>query len=72
MDETRKSFLVTVTHEGNVTWKYPKVLKTTCPLEMAKFHMDSQECLLTLASWSYAAREIELHALNYTADSGES
>ncbi|KAK6179890.1 hypothetical protein SNE40_012142 [Patella caerulea] len=50
----------TVYNTGRIVWEPPGIYKSYCPIAMAYFPFDMQECFLKFGSWSYDGTEVDL------------
>ena len=39
--------------DGSIEWWVRKTMKTSCPINVAKFPYDHQSCAINVASWTY-------------------
>ena len=46
--------------DGRVCWNFPTIMNTICSLDVTDFPFDKQTCQITLGSWQYPAKEVEL------------
>ena len=44
--------------DGNVSWHYPTILKSTCHLKVDYFPWDQQSCELNFFSWTHDGTEV--------------
>ncbi|CAI4226913.1 unnamed protein product [Auanema sp. JU1783] len=51
---------VMVTSDGNVTWLFSALFRSSCPIRVRYYPFDDQECHLKFASWSHDRSEIDL------------
>ncbi|WKY15117.1 hypothetical protein Q1695_000546 [Nippostrongylus brasiliensis] len=51
---------IMVTSNGNVTWLFSALFRSSCPIRVRYYPFDDQECDLKFASWSHDASEIDL------------
>uniref|UniRef100_A0A7E4ZU89 Ligand-gated ion channel 4 n=1 Tax=Panagrellus redivivus TaxID=6233 RepID=A0A7E4ZU89_PANRE len=51
---------VMATSEGNVTWLFSALFKSSCQMRVRYYPFDTQECYLRFSSWSHDASEIDL------------
>uniref|UniRef100_A0A914Q0S3 Uncharacterized protein n=1 Tax=Panagrolaimus davidi TaxID=227884 RepID=A0A914Q0S3_9BILA len=51
---------VMVTADGNVTWLFSALFKSSCQLKVRYYPFDGQECILKFSSWSHDISEIDL------------
>ena len=49
-----------VTHKGDVIWTSPVTLKSSCEIDIKWFPFDTQKCMLTFGSLSYAKSRLQL------------
>ncbi|KAK0404779.1 hypothetical protein QR680_017621 [Steinernema hermaphroditum] len=59
---------IMTTSEGNVTWLFSAIFKSSCQIRVRYYPFDDQECELKFASWSHEKREIDL---GLTTDKGD-
>lgn len=52
--------MMLVTDTGQVRWAQPFVLKTYCECDITFYPFDTQQCTITLSTWSYSKIEVEL------------
>ncbi|RCN38192.1 hypothetical protein ANCCAN_15891 [Ancylostoma caninum] len=48
------------TSDGNVTWLFSALFRSSCPIRVRYYPFDDQECDLKFASWSHDLSEIDL------------
>ena len=65
-----RDYPVTVDSNGNVAWLTPRLLQTSCTLDMTYFPWDRQNCSLHFTSWTHDNNELELSSYNSGADIG--
>lgn len=54
--------LARVNYRGEVFWPPPTQFRSTCPVNVAFFPFDDQNCTLKLASWMHHGRSVrEIH-----------
>ncbi|CAI2357651.1 unnamed protein product [Caenorhabditis sp. 36 PRJEB53466] len=51
---------VMVTSDGNVTWLFSALFRSSCPIRVRYYPFDDQQCDLKFASWSHDITEINL------------
>ncbi|KAK5969360.1 hypothetical protein GCK32_007869 [Trichostrongylus colubriformis] len=51
---------IMVTSNGNVTWLFSALFRSSCPIRVRYYPFDDQECDLKFASWSHDGSEIDL------------
>ncbi|CAD6189319.1 unnamed protein product [Caenorhabditis auriculariae] len=51
---------VMVSSEGNVTWLFSALFRSSCPIRVRYYPFDDQQCDLKFASWSHDITEINL------------
>ncbi|XP_066507103.1 5-hydroxytryptamine receptor 3A-like [Hoplias malabaricus] len=61
VDEDPQSRSVSVTNDGWVELQQPRLLESSCPLNLYHFPLDQQTCNLTFLSQSHTAMEVELY-----------
>ncbi|GAB1606007.1 neuronal acetylcholine receptor subunit alpha-10-like [Argonauta hians] len=59
---------VRIFSNGNIYYRFPSVVKTSCMLQTRNFPFDLQQCNLTFSSWAYFTNEVDLHAKNPFGD----
>ena len=52
-----------IEYTGQVKYLPPIMIKSTCPIAIAEFPFDEQECKLKFGSWTYDESKINLTAL---------
>ena len=55
------SLIVDIHSNGKVEWRPIEVLKTSCPVDVARFPFDTQRCGLTFESTGYEHDEMEIN-----------
>jgi len=53
-------FRVHVYHTGRVRWWVGGIMQTSCNLDGTLFPFDSQSCRITIQSWAYSYKYLEL------------
>ncbi|CAI5455195.1 unnamed protein product [Caenorhabditis angaria] len=51
---------VMVTSDGNVTWLFSALFRSSCPIRVRYYPFDDQKCELKFASWSHDLSEINI------------
>ncbi|KAL6724136.1 hypothetical protein Aduo_019052 [Ancylostoma duodenale] len=51
---------IMATSDGNVTWLFSALFRSSCPIRVRYYPFDDQECDLKFASWSHDLSEIDL------------
>uniref|UniRef100_A0A1I7X6B9 Ligand-gated ion channel 4 n=1 Tax=Heterorhabditis bacteriophora TaxID=37862 RepID=A0A1I7X6B9_HETBA len=51
---------IMATSDGNVTWLFSALFRSSCPIRVRYYPFDDQECDLKFASWSHDISEIDL------------
>uniref|UniRef100_A0A914C8B5 Ligand-gated ion channel 4 n=1 Tax=Acrobeloides nanus TaxID=290746 RepID=A0A914C8B5_9BILA len=59
---------IMATSEGNVTWLFSALFKSSCPIRVRYYPFDDQECDLRFASWSHDVNEIDLNLITDKGD----
>ena len=50
-----------VRYDGKVTWDFPAIFYTTCPLDVTYFPYDQQQCRLEFSSWTYDISKLDIY-----------
>ena len=58
------SLTVDIHHDGKVEWRPIEVIKTSCPVDVARFPFDTQRCGLTFETSGYEHDEMEIDVDN--------
>ena len=66
--ENLKYSNVLVSHEGDVMWSRPGMIKSTCMFDLTNFPYDHQHCYIKLGSWSYTGYHLVLSKGNPGVD----
>ncbi|KAH3788006.1 hypothetical protein DPMN_166134 [Dreissena polymorpha] len=56
---------LTITNDGQITWRPYQVFKSTCTLDMTYFPFDTQTCDIQLATWSSTKDQINIQPGEY-------
>ena len=51
--DVEKNFPVTFTYTGSAQWLPPRIIKSSCPLDITFFPWDQQACKLKYGSWTH-------------------
>ncbi|XP_078700395.1 neuronal acetylcholine receptor subunit alpha-7-like isoform X2 [Branchiostoma floridae x Branchiostoma belcheri] len=51
---------ISVTSDGNVTWRQPDIFISSCGVDVSDFPFDQQTCHLEFASWIYDGEELDV------------
>jgi len=68
MTGLRKKEQVVLNYNGDVLWIPPYKMTTTCPMYKQWFPFDDRDCEITIGSWSYDSRNIDLQLREDNAD----
>ena len=60
MVEIDKYFFAKILYDGNVSWNFPAVVKSSCLLDVQYFPWDQQICPLKYGSWTFSGFEVDL------------
>ena len=70
-----KLYPAKVQHDGQVTWEFPVIFMSSCPLDVTYFPYDQQHCDLYFVSWTYDISKLDIYNgtnsevdKDYTAD----
>ena len=53
-----------ITHEGEVRYNFPTVLKSICRIQVMFFPFDLQTCELRFGSWSHSTADVDFYPLS--------
>jgi len=56
----QRDTLLVVDSSGNVLWVPPKIIKSTCKMDLTWFPFDSQSCDIKIGSWTYSGWKLDL------------
>uniref|UniRef100_A0A9J2Q279 Neurotransmitter-gated ion-channel transmembrane domain-containing protein n=1 Tax=Ascaris lumbricoides TaxID=6252 RepID=A0A9J2Q279_ASCLU len=56
------------TSDGNVTWLFSAIFKSSCQIKVRYYPFDDQECFLRFASWSHELKELDLKLITDKGD----
>uniref|UniRef100_A0A914WQK1 Uncharacterized protein n=1 Tax=Plectus sambesii TaxID=2011161 RepID=A0A914WQK1_9BILA len=59
---------IMATSNGNVTWLFSAIFRSSCQIRVRYYPFDDQECLLKFAAWSHHMDELDL---GLTTDKGD-
>jgi len=62
----RNDYRVFVGSSGDVTYNFPTVIKSSCPVSVKYFPFDTQECRLQFGSWSHHGFDLDIVNRNPT------
>ncbi|CAH1802889.1 unnamed protein product [Owenia fusiformis] len=68
LHEYANTIPVIVHHNGDITWLFPGVIKTSCDFEIALFPFDTQKCALYFGSWTYNGNELNTYPMDAKRD----
>ena len=63
--DTEKYFPVTITNTGSATWLTPRIIKSSCLLDVTYFPWDQQACKLKYGSWTYQDSKVETCKMSF-------
>uniref|UniRef100_A0A915CBJ8 Ligand-gated ion channel 4 n=1 Tax=Parascaris univalens TaxID=6257 RepID=A0A915CBJ8_PARUN len=59
---------IMTTSDGNVTWLFSAIFKSSCQIKVRYYPFDDQECFLRFASWSHELKELDLKLITDKGD----
>ncbi|VDK52665.1 unnamed protein product [Anisakis simplex] len=59
---------IMTTADGNVTWLFSAIFKSSCQIKVRYYPFDDQECFLRFASWSHELNELDLKLITNKGD----
>lgn len=62
------SFNAIIDSDGTVMYNFPTILESLCPIEVAIFPFDTQECPLMFGSWTYNGFQLDIKPRNNPGD----
>ncbi|CAG2243093.1 neuronal acetylcholine receptor subunit alpha-9-like [Mytilus edulis] len=63
-----KDYRPVVTSNGDISYNFPTVITSMCPVDVTFFPFDTQSCLLKFGSWAYHGFEVDIINLSDTGD----
>ena len=55
-------------NNGHILWVRPTQYSFSCPLQLANFPFDNQNCTMLFGSWKYSANFLDIKPFNYFKD----
>ncbi|CAC5411108.1 Neuronal acetylcholine receptor subunit alpha-9-I,Neuronal acetylcholine receptor subunit alpha-9-II [Mytilus coruscus] len=63
-----KDYRPVVSSNGDISYNFPTVITSMCPVDVTFFPFDTQNCLLKFGSWAYHGYEVDIINLSDTGD----